>query len=891
MKVIKPVKVPVLTRVAELGRRPFFHVACTVAFPLADPRKLIDELSFWKTTGAELGESGIFDEGFTKARGELLVCGRFSAPDGQPVAASYARVRVGSVDKRVAVVGDRFWRGGGPTAPVPITTMPIDWAHAFGGPKHEQNPYGKGAEPIEIDGQERHPLPNIERYGALVRSPSERPEPAGFMPMDLTFAARRARAGSYDKRWLEEHFPGLPPDADASFYNVAAVDQWLAEKAFFRGDEDFLVENMNADRPRLEGKLPGLVARSFVTHRTPDGDRFLEIPLRCDTVWLFPTAGMGAVIFHGSMRVAEDDGADIVHLVCACEEPSAPRPIDHYQAVLARRLDKDKGAFASISDGDLMPPRASGVPANIADIDVGRWVKSENLTAANVRRGKERDFAEARARLEAEGLDPKEHGLAELPPEPAAPPGLEDLDALAAFAEAELQKAEDARGSMEAEGKALEEQARKLHAEHGQDYDKTMADAAKSDVGPPKWSAAAHLATMRQMAEDARADGVPTPELDQRLADPAYEAQLRSQEADLHRMYRRFGHTQLAAPRLDADGSERARHVIGLAIESGDSLAGCDLTGASLSGMRLAKLDFARAYLESTALDGCDLSGACFEGAVLAKADLRGADLRGAKLGNANLGGADLRGADLAKADLTGAILSRAELEGARFDGADLSDVDLIEAKLAGIDLSGAKLRQATIIKADLRGARFIAADLGETLFVECDLSGVDLSRATLTKVSFVGCRGEGAIFREARFRQGVIVHGSSFPRADFSDADMEMANLRGTSIVGARFDGATLVTADLSDCDATGASFERAVMKGAMLIRTRLADASLAGANLLDALASKSHLAGARFTGANLYRADLSRVIGDARTSFAEAEVGLVRFLPKAEVPARGAS
>jgi uncharacterized protein YjbI with pentapeptide repeats len=58
-----------------------------------------------------------------------------------------------------------------------------------------------------------------------------------------------------------------------------------------------------------------------------------------------------------------------------------------------------------------------------------------------------------------------------------------------------------------------------------------------------------------------------------------------------------------------------------------------------------------------------------------------------------------------------------------------------------------------------------------------------------------------------------------------------------------------------------------------------------------MDVLASKSRLAGANFTGANLYRADLSRVIGDAETTFAEAELGHVRFLPKANVPEGGAS
>ena len=103
--------------------------------------------------------------------------------------------------------------------------------------------------------------------------------------------------------------------------------------------------------------------------------------------------------------------------------------------------------------------------------------------------------------------------------------------------------------------------------------------------------------------------------------------------------------------------------------------------------------------------------------------------------------------------------------------------------------------------------------------------------------------------------------------------------------------DDVDLTGADLSECDAPRASFERTVLTGGLMIRTDLGDASLRGANLMDALASKSRLAGADFTGANLYCADLSRVVGDARTTFAEAEVGHVRYLPKANVPGGGAS
>lgn len=860
MKVVKPSKMPVLTRVVERTRRPELHVAAMLGFPLSAPRALLDELAFWAMVSAALGAAGVVDEGLAKARGELLVAGSFHAPGGAPLRASHVRAKLGGIDKRLAVIGDRHWTDGVPTEPDPISTLPIDWTHAFGGAGFDRNPYGKGAAPVEVDGRLVHALPNVERYGALLRSASERPEPAGFLPMDVTFAQRRARAGTYDQTWLEEHFPGLPPDAAPTFFNTAPEDQWI--DGFFRGDEEFLIENMHPDAPRLEGRLPGLVARSFVTQRLPEGERFVEIPMRWDTAWLFPSAGVGVVIAHGTLPVADDDAADVLHLVCACKDPATPRPIEHYAAALARRLDKDKGAIAGLSDSDLMPPRESGVAPNIGEMDIGRWVKSENLVAQNMKRGEERKRAELTAEIEAEGLDPKDYGLAEPPPEPEAPP-VDDLDALAAYMEAESARADALLAEAKTKEAEARKQAREAYAEMGEDYDAMMEQASKQGMGPPK----------PPPLDDADLDDL----------DPELRAQLQRQHGELVAMYRRFGHLQPTAGVMDAEASDRARIVVELAREAGESLAGRDFTGANLAGMKLAGIDFSGAFLEAADLSGCDLSGADLTGAVLAKADLRGANLTSAKLHGANLGGARLGDAVLDDVDLSDGILSRAELAGARITRANLSGVDWLETRVGAVDLSGSTLGESNLLNADLCGARFVGADLSGANFVDCVLDGADFSRATLTKTSFVQCRGQDVSFREAVFRQGVMVHGSSFPGADFRDADMDQATIRGVALTGARFDRANLAGADLSECDAGGASFERAVVKGGLMIRTNLQGASLRGANMMDALASKAKLPGADFTGANLYRADLSRVVGDEQTTFAEAEVGHVRFLPKA--------
>jgi uncharacterized protein YjbI with pentapeptide repeats len=870
MKVIKPTKMPILTRVVERARKPEFHVAAMLGFPLDAPRALLDELAFWATVSSALGASGILDEGFAKARGEVLVAGSFFAPDGVPLPASYVRAKLSGVDKRLAIVGDRLWRDGVATKPAPVATVPIDWAHAFGGARFERNPYGKGAEPLETDVR-AVPLPNVDHYGTLLRSPADRPEPAGFLPMDVTFAQRRARAGTYDARWFAEHFPGLAPDAAPTFFNVAPEDQWI--EGFFQGDETLLVENMHPENRRIEGRLPGLAARCFVTQRRAAGERFAEVPLRWDTVWLFPSAGFGVVIAHGYLPVAEDDAADVLHLLCACEDPSAPHPVAHYQQVLARRLDKDKGALAGLSDSDLMPPLASGVAPNPIGTDIGRWVRSEDLHAQNMRRGAERQRAEMRVTLEVEGIDPKDYGLAEPMAELDSPP-IDDPDALAAYMKALSDRAAALLEGAKADEMKVREEARRVFSDMGEDYDAMMEHASKVGMGPPKFSAAAHVDMLREL-------GVVDVE--------THRADLERQEHSLREMYQHSGHLQPRAAAMDPETGERVRVLVQLAIDTGESLSNRDFTGANLAGLNLAGIDLSGAFLEAADLSGCNLAGANLDGTVLAKASLRGADLIGARLRGANLGGAALCDAVLDRADLTDAVLSRAELAGARFVGATLTGADWLETVLGAVDLSGAVLGQCNLIKADLRGARLAGADLSDSTLIECVLDDADLSRAKLEKTTFVGCRGEGVSFRGARLGRAVIVHGSAFPRADFSDADMEKVNLRGTSLVGARFDRAHLVGADLSECDAAGASFERAVLEGALMIRTSLDDVSLRGANLMDALASKARLAGADFTGANLYRADLSRVVADARTTFAEAEVGHVRFLPRADLPNRG--
>lgn len=873
MKVSKPMKVATLFRTFEQARRPELHIAAILGFSLDAPRSLLDEMSFWGAVTPELGGS-LLDEALSKPRAEVLVAGRCFAPGGRPTPASFVRAKIGEVDKRLSVIGDREWQRGVPTAPVPFVEMPVDWAHAFGGPEYELNPYGIGASPIERDGAKVHPLPNIEPHGGLLRSQGDRPAPAGLMPMDVGFGQRRKAAGTYGRDYVEKWAPGLPPDHDPQFFCLAPPDQRVGRS--WALDEAFLVENMSAASPRIEGRLPNLLTRAFVHQHLADGPRFHEVELSCETIWLFPSSGVGAVIFRGRLPVRDDDAHDVTHLLLACEEPGDRRSLEHYRAARELRLDKDKGALAELGDGDLMPARSSGVVPSISLGDMGKWMKIEGLATEKSERGAARARRKAREQLLEMGADPSVlAGLDD--PAPIQVPDVEDLDAVAAFLMAQREAAGPT--DPDAIARRIAEDTEKAAAPHGKSAAELVGEAEPPEGGPPKFRTDEALRSMRESAVAARAQGAPALEVEAKLADGSLETELRALEARHGEAYRAFAHVSPEARPMPEATSQLARAFVQAARDGGESLAERDFTGADLRGLSLAGMDLRRALLECADLREADLSDAILEGAVLARADLRGANLRGAKLGAANLGRANLEKLSLEDADLSRAILAGARVVGASFARSDFTGADVTEVDWRGVDLRGANFEQTTFLKANLSGTNLAGARLAQTTFIECTLDATDFSDADLHKATFVMSKGKGARFTRARATESVFAHQDELPEADFTEALLEPCCLRTTNFAGSRFDRATMRMADLSECDLSRCTFDGAALTGALFIRANLDGASLRTANLLEANFTKSTVKGADFTGAQLVRADFTRSSGDTRTRFTDAVVTWAKF------------
>lgn len=877
MKIIKPQRLSLLTRVFEDDGQAYLVLTAMGMFPFAEPRRLLHEVALWKTAAEQLGRDAVLDAAMSKIRGEVLVAGS-AIPVGGPAPGTGVRVKIGSVDKKLYVLGDRSWKTAGFTDPVPFSEMPITWERAFGGEGFARNPLGKGAKQLEVDGRKVRPLPNIEDPDHLVKSPGDRPEPAGLGPLDQTWPQRMELAGTYDEEWYKTRFPGFAKDFRWEFWNTAPRDQRI--DGHFRLDEPFTVEGMTRGRRSVESRLPGVAARLFLVKEREGGEDFVEATTRLDTVWLFPNIECGLVVFRGVLPVAEDDAADVKHIIAAFEDPASPRDPEHYRAVLGRRLDKERGPLHAMIDTDLMPPWKFEGPSPDDDWnDMAKLVETEGLQQTYLQRKADKELAAARERFAAMGLDPAEFDKRLPPPLPRPP---KDPTEIPAYLDRTLSIVEEAK--REAKVKEMEAlaKARAACEELGLDFDALLEQRKKQGGGPPKLRADSQLEHMRDMIELGKNAGSDVSALESKVEDPAFEAMLRDAEARLFEAYRRFAHFFPAAEPLAPEASEALRARVVSAKKHGESFAGYDFTGADLSGLDLRHLDLSEALLEGADLTGSILHGAKLARATLARAALTAADLTGADLAGANFGAADLRDAKLDEADLREAVLYQADLRGASLQRAKIDGVQLLSAKLGGVDLSGVRAERVVFLEADLSGAKFVECHFDSVMFVKSDLSGASFTRAHLPKTCFVTAKCDGASFLEAHLEGTRFALNTSLVGCDMKGAQLGQTLLRGCAMAGADLSGARADDCDFSEADLSGAKLYRTSAARSLFVRTNLTRADMKSMNLMYAVLQKTKLHGADLRGANLFRADMAKVRGDKTTRFDDSYVVQIRVVPE---------
>ena len=110
IRVTKPFKQGLLHRPYQYRGENRLAVSMLSMFSLTEAGRILPENELWRKAIGALGQSGMLDAAMPKSRAEFLVNGSFHAPGGTPAPAGYVSVRLGKLEKRINVYGDRYWK-------------------------------------------------------------------------------------------------------------------------------------------------------------------------------------------------------------------------------------------------------------------------------------------------------------------------------------------------------------------------------------------------------------------------------------------------------------------------------------------------------------------------------------------------------------------------------------------------------------------------------------------------------------------------------------------------------------------------------------------------------------------------------------------------------------
>jgi uncharacterized protein YjbI with pentapeptide repeats len=840
MKIIKPLRLSVLNRPFRWQGKNHLGVTVLALTDMGEKPQLRPEMELWQLAASELQTSGgVLDLAIPKMRAEFLATGHAYTHHQSDKTACAARIDIDTISKSLAVFGDRYWVGNQITQPQSFESMRLDWSRAFGGEGHDENPYGLGIHPEVHKGHEFIRLPNIEAMAGRLTHIKQKPEPASFGPLDISWPRRFKRMGKkYDTHWLQNDFPGFASDIDWRVFNAASSDQWWHDRDTLPEQAAWRIWNMHPQNPLQEGKLPPWQARCFINRQRGDETYFEEIALRSTTVWFFPHLEQMILLWQGSVRINEDDAADVMQLMPALEKQGAQRSVNHYRKVLTQRVDKEKGALFSFREKDLIPEET-----------IGAWIDNQvEQTHSPMRDNMQNRAAVLREQHRAR-MTSTNGEFGDLLSEPEEPelPKLEDLPEF-------IEK-------MELEAQAMQAKAEQRQREMEEKYPQSQSDEHQPR-GPET------LFRMQEMLHNNK--------------DMLNDKKLAQSRDALHQMYLMSVKSQPPARRLKGDLAKIIRQRAERTLAQGGNFSGMDLTGADFSGMDLRGANFSKALLECADLSHCQLDGASFHNAMLARTEMHHTSLRGCNFENATLVLAQCCHSDFCGAQFKDTQLQETLFDDCCFNDATFSALLFREVWFTHCRFHSAKLQSCVFMDLSLLDLDFLRATLSKTTFLKSTLEQVYFRLAVLDSCSWVETQANGADFSGSTWSASAVAAGSSLNGADFSQATLRHSNLRQTSLNGANFSLAKLENSDLSEAVCQAANFQRANMSGSMFVRTDFRDADFTDANLMGALLLKSQLGGAHFRGANLFRADLSQAFTSNSTEFDGSWTKRIKTLPK---------
>ncbi|MBI3897238.1 MAG: pentapeptide repeat-containing protein [Gammaproteobacteria bacterium] len=914
MKVVKPLSLGLLHKPYRYQQRHHFVVTALGFFRLGQPvTSFLREQDHWPAVIKALPADQPLDFAMPKGRGEVLLAAKAYAPNAQPVPEMMVRATVATIDKGLRVFGDREWLYGlmplhRITPPQPFTVMPIGYDRAYGGPAYAENTLGQGhaARPLPaLVGNNRGRMPNVEYPGVPVRSHRASYLPAGFGPTDIRAPSRRAQAGTYDKKWLQNDAPGLPEDVQWTLFNAAPPDQRI--DGYFAGGEPYRLEGMHPQQSVIEGKLPAMRVRAFVQRKGTPVSAAEEIALVMETVWFFPDAELGVAMYRGQTGIDDSDALDVESVMIAYEHAHDPaRPLAHYREVLQLRTDRAVAALHALNDAPLTPMVSAEERAAIDAQQ--RQAEADELA----RRQAVLDESTAEFWAQSNVAPPKDYQPPKVvpPPLPMLTPariqrGDVDLSMVCAKAK---ELADHARQQGEAKLKALAQPpatpTKTLSVDAQRHAVEARASAVAHDlVGDTKTSASISLplrgrvgvgfdatpqthphpipppegeGTLRLASEGTTAIERVRHSLDKAIAagakvsaaDQARALDGLAQLPALQRQGRRSSPTPLAPKQpLSLEAAAHLGRLVREWQRTGVCLAGRDLAGASLAGIDFAGADLREVMFECADLTGANFRGANLRGAVFTGAKVERADFTGADLTDANFCTADATAAVFREACLQGALAMEAQWRGADFTKANLRSIVATKASLTAAVFDDADLTLALLVEAVADGARFVRARFERTILLGAHLRAADFSDAQLNRTVLLKAHADGSRWCRARLTAVQTGSGASFVGADLREMRAEKCGWRGADLSGADFSGGRFMMCDFGLCRLDGAKLQNATWWRSIFMQAVLTNCDAQSADFFHAICRKADFRGTELRQAKLTRADFSEaVLGEAQ-------------------------
>lgn len=853
MKIIKPLSLGLLYKTYRQSGINHLVVTALGFFPLgaAKPARFLMEGPQWAKVMAALPAGQALDEAMPKTGSEAMVLGRACAPGNAPVRQMEVRLQVGSIDKRLAVFGDRQWRYGvlpffGISQPAEFVHMPLDFSHAFGGAGFENNPIGRGYDGnrfAALAGANEGAMPNVEYAAQPVDCHGRHYFPAGLGPMPIDWTPRKRHAGTYDERWLREDYPGLPRDLDWRLYNQAVADQRMGSP--FTGGEAYLLQGMHPQIETIQGVLPAQRVKAFALKKDSSPASLTEVGLRMDTVWFLPEQQLGVAAWRGEMQVTDSDALDIGVLMLAYEGASeAPRSLDYYAQALALRLDPETAPLHALNESQLSPSLDPVDPALAAAEAQAVMQKRQDVLDELTR-----EFWQQSGMTPPAGYEP-----------PKAKPPLLKTPSAKALADGDM----DLTDLMQSVEKLITS-TRENAAEQQDALARNLAglQALTQQPNIPSGEVPAPAPETLWIDVLNRADGTAAREA---LA-PLGLAATPSQHEDLAAAAQLKNKARHASPAPLSPAQALPPAVASLLgaqvlawAKAGKKLAGRDLAGADLRGAGLAGLDLSGCMLELADLSGANLRGCDLRRAVLTQTRLDGACFDGANLDEANLCGSHACEASFRRASLRSVRASKAIWEQAHGSECDLSAAQLDEVDLCGAEFDGATLDTTILNQAKLAASSWRHASFNKCVAWKLQAREADFSGSRWQRSALIGADLSASKWTGARLVQ---VQGND---CDWRDADLsalraERGSWTQSQLQGARLDGAFILACDMSRANLGAASLDGACLPRTLMMKARLPGASAVGADFYQALLRKADFEKADLRDASLYEAELTEV------------------------------